>query len=456
MKEVFVSIHEDVLLHPEDYDFQVETLGASTVNSPLQDCDFTPDGTRVLLSEDAAALQLALAQGRPVASFERAGARQKLFFDPAWTRVAILTAGGLSPGLNDVIKGIVHLLHFEYGVRSIYGIRYGYRGLLPEFGHAPIILTPQIVDTIHEEGGTILGSARGYGDRTGELVDSLQRSNINVLFCIGGDGTLRGASAMADEIKRRGLSIGVVGIPKTIDNDLHFVGRTFGFETAVYQSHNIISCAHVEANGTFNGIGLVKLMGRDSGFIAAYASLANSVVNFCLVPEVPFELDGPEGLLAAVERRFQSGKDHCVIVVAEGAGQSFMRDLPEQRDASGNVLKHDIGEYLRLRLSSHFGKAPWHGSVKYLDPSYAIRSVPALGTDAILCNMLAKHAVHAAMAGKTNCVVGIPHGDYALIPIRLATKERRKLNLRSDLWRAVLDATRQNDYFLGRRETRVA
>ena len=449
-----MSIQDDVLLHPEAYDFNVETLGACTVPSPLHDCDFTPEGMRLLLSEDASGLQEALAAGRPVASFEKAGARQDLFFDPAWTRVAILTAGGLSPGLNDVIKGIVHLLHFEYGVRSIYGIRYGYRGLLPAFGHAPMILNPDIVDTIHEEGGTILGSSRGNGHRTRELVDSLQRSNINVLFCIGGDGTLRGASALAEEIKSGGLSIGVIGIPKTIDNDLHFVGRTFGFETAIYQSHNIISCAHVEANGAYNGIGLVKLMGRDAGFIAAYASLANSVVNFCLVPEVPFKMDGPDGLLAAVERRFQSGKDHCVIVVAEGAGQSFMEDLPEERDASGNLLKHDIGEYLRLRLTAHFGKEPWHGTVKYFDPSYAIRSVPALGTDAILCNMLAKHAVHAAMAGKTNCVIGIPHGEYALIPIQLATKERRQLNLRCDLWRAVLDATRQNDYFaIGRKQT---
>lgn len=442
-----MSIQEDVLQHPESYDFNVETLGPCTVPSPLSDCEFTAEGTRLLLSEDVSAVQAALAAGQPVASFEKAGARERLFFDPAWTRVGILTAGGLSPGLNDVIKGIVHLLHFEYGVRSIQGIRYGYRGLLPEFGHAPMMLNPEIVDTIHEQGGTILGSSRGHGERTRELVDSLQRANINVLFCIGGDGTLRGASAMADEINRRGLSIGVVGIPKTIDNDLHFVGRTFGFETAVYQSNDIVSCAHVEANGTHNGIGLVKLMGRDSGFIAAYASLANSVVNFCLVPEEPFAVDGPDGLLAAVERRFQSGKDHCVIVVAEGAGQSFMDDLPAERDASGNLLKHDIGEYLRARLHEHFGRAPWHGSVKYFDPSYAIRSVAALGTDAILCNMLAKHAVHAAMAGKTNCVIGIPHGEYALIPIRLATKERRQLNLRCDLWRAVLDATRQKDYF---------
>ncbi len=442
-----MSIHEDVLSAPDQFDLAVETLGPCRVSSPLRGCDFMEDGARELLGTDWRDVQQSLSKGVTPASFERAGARRMLFFDPAWTKVAVLTAGGLSPGLNDVIKGIVHLLHFEYGVKSVYGIRYGYRGLLPEFGHPPMMLNPDIVDTIHEDGGTILGSSRGHGERTEELVDSLQRSNINVLFCIGGDGTLRGAAALSREIRRRGLSIAVVGIPKTIDNDLNFVGRTFGFETAVYQTHEIISCAHMEARGSCHGIGLVKLMGRDSGFIAAYASLANSVVNFCLVPELDFEMDGPQGFLAAVENRFSGGKDHCVIVVAEGAGQKFMQDIPTERDASGNLLKHDIGEYLRDRLVAHFRDRRWPVSVKYFDPSYSIRSVPARGTDAILCTMLAKHAVHAAMAGKTNCVIGRPNQGYVLVPIELATRERKKLNLRSDLWRGVLDATRQNDYF---------
>ncbi len=444
-----MSIQEDVLAHPDAYSLNVPTLGACRVASPLLGVDFVKDGARELLGSDWTETEALLAENRDPASFERAGAREKLFFDPAWTKAAILTAGGLSPGLNDVIKGIVHLLHFEYGVRSIYGIRYGYRGLLPEFGHTPMMLNPDIVDTIHEAGGTILGSSRGHGRRTEEMVDALQRENINMLFCIGGDGTLRGAGALAQEILKRGLSIAVVGIPKTIDNDLNFVGRTFGFETAVYQTHEIISCAHMEAKGACNGVGLVKLMGRDSGFIAAYASLANSVVNFCLVPELSFEMEGEHGLLAALERRFASGKDHCVVVVAEGAGQQFMADMPVREDASGNVLKHDIGEYLRDRIRGHMGGAPWEVSVKYFDPSYSIRSVPARGTDAILCNMLAKNAVHAAMAGKTNCVIGCPNQGYVLVPIELATQERKQLNLRSDLWRAVLDATRQNDYFHG-------
>ncbi len=440
-------IYDEVLEAPGKFSFAIESLGACTVPSPLTDCEFADDEDRVLLTCDARRIAQYAEQGIAAPSFEKAGARRQLFFDPAWTKVAIATAGGLSPGLNDVIKGLVHILYFEYGVRSIYGIRYGYRGLLPEFGHPPMMLNPDIVDTIHEDGGTILGSSRGHGDRTIELVDSLQRSNINIFFCVGGDGTLRAGRDIAREVKRRNLSIGVVGIPKTIDNDLNFVGRTFGFETAVYQTHEIISSAHMEAKGAYNGIGLIKLMGRDSGFIAAFASLANSVVNFCLVPEVEFAMEGSAGLLAAIERRFASGKDHCVIVVAEGAGQSFMKDLPVRRDASGNVLKYDIGEYLRGRIDDYFSRSPWGASVKYFDPSYSIRSVPAQGTDAILCHLLAKNAVHAAMAGKTNCVVGRTSNVYSLVPIDLAASERQKLNLKGDLWRAVLDATRQNDYF---------
>jgi 6-phosphofructokinase 1 len=307
-------------------------------------------------------------------------------------------------------------------------------------------LDADTVDTIHENGGTILGSSRGEQD-TGQIVDTLSRMNINLLFCVGGDGSLRCARDISEECKRRGLSISVVGIPKTIDNDLYFVGRCFGFETAVGEATHIIQAAHTEAKGAFNGIGLVKLMGRDSGFIAAYASLANPVVNFCLIPELDFEIDGPNGLLTALDRRLCSGKDHAVIVVAEGAGQRHIAGTEERRDASGNILNKDIGEYLRQRITDHFKKSGCEGSVKYFDPSYTIRSVEAKGTDAIRCYMLARSAVHAAMAGRTNCVVG-NQGDWnTLVPLKLATIERQKVRLNSDLWHAVLDSTGQNSYF---------
>jgi 6-phosphofructokinase 1 len=441
-----IPILEKVLNNPENYNFDVETLGECKIASPLTCCAFTTDEDRVLLTTDAGRLQKYAEQGIKPPSFERAGASSKLFFDPAWTRAAIVTAGGLCPELNDVIKGIVQILHFEYGVRSILGIRYGYRGLLPESAVAPIRLTPEIVDTIHEDGGSILGSSRGSGDRVTEIVDTLRREDINILFCLGGDGTLRGAGDIADEIKRRGLSISVVGIPKTIDNDLNFVGRSFGFETAVYQTHSVITAAHTEAKGAYNGIGLVKLMGRDSGFIAAYASLANSVANFCLIPELNFKLDGEGGLLQALERRF-SISDHCVIVVAEGAGQNLMEQGGEERDASGNLLKKDIGIFLKNAIGRYFKEKEKNVPVKYFDPSYSIRSAPAQGTDAILCYLLAKNAVHAAMRGKTKCVIGNMNGVYSMVPVDLATVERQEIDLRGDLWRAVMDVTQQSDYF---------
>jgi 6-phosphofructokinase 1 len=359
--------------------------------------------------------------------------------------VGILTAVVLCPGLNNVIKGLVEILTFDYGIKTIFGIRFGFAGLIPKFGYEPLMLNPEEVDLIHELGGTVLGSSRGQ-QPTDEIVDTLVRMNINVLFVIGGDGSLRCARDVAEECLKRGLKISVVGVPKTIDNDLMFVGRSFGFETAVAEATAVIRNAHMEAKGTFNGVGLVKLMGRDSGFITAYATIANPVVNFCLIPEIDFTL---EGLMAALEHRFASGKTHTVVVVAEGAGQRLIEGESAGVDASGNVLKKDIGEFLKRHITNHFKAKGIISSVKYFDPSYMIRSVPAKGTDAIRCYMLARSAVHAAMAGRTNCVVGQTAEWNTLVPIRLATIERQKVHPKSDLWRSVMDATGQEFYFKG-------
>ena len=443
-----MTLIEKIVASPHDYTLDVETLGECKIDSPIRNREFIDPDERILITENVKLLHDATQHLGITPSFERAGPHQKIFHDPSWSRVGIVTAGGLCPGLNHVIKGLVEILMFDYGIKTIYGIRYGYAGLIPRFGYNPIMLDTDKVDTIHEHGGTMLGSSRGQQD-TGEIVDTLARMNINILFCIGGDGSLRCAHDISEECRRRKLSISVIGIPKTIDNDLHFVGRSFGFETAVAEATQIIQAAHTEAKGTFNGIGLVRLMGRDSGFIAAYATLANPVVNFCLIPELDFEMEGPHGLLAALSYRFDRYKDHAVIVVAEGAGQRHIAAEPERRDASGNILKKDIGEYLRQRITQHFKTNKREASVKYFDPSYTIRSVPAKGTDAIRCYMLARNAVHAAMAGRTDCVVGNQDDWYTLVPIRLATIERQKVNLNSDLWRAVMDATGQLLYFGG-------
>ena len=441
-----MSVLEKILANPSAYSMDVERLGECKIDSPVRSRDFVQENDRILVSENDRILQYLREKIGKTPSFERAGPHGKIFHAPSWSRAAIVTAGGLCPGLNNVIKGLVEILSFEYGVKNVLGIRYGYAGFISRYGYEPMPLNTDTVDTIHENGGTVLGSSRGEQD-TGEIVDTLARMNINLLFCVGGDGSLRCACEISEECKRRGLSVSVVGIPKTIDNDLSFVGHCFGFETAVEEATRFIQSAHTEAKGTFCGVGLVKLMGRDSGFIAAYAALANPVVNFCLIPELDFEVDGTNGLLAGLERRFSSGKDHVVIVVAEGAGQRHITDTEERRDASGNILKKDIGEYLHQRITAHFKTSGREVSVKYFDPSYTIRSVPARGTDAIRCYMLARSAVHAAMAGRTNCVVGNQGAWNTLVPLKLATIERQKVRVDSDLWHAVLDSTGQDTYF---------
>lgn len=433
----------DVIEHPERYDFTISSLGRPTLPSPITGRSFIPDDCRVAFAAHVHEIERLMADPATFPAFEEAGPRAQIFHDPAWTRAAILTAGGLCPGLNDVIKGIVETLWFSYGVRNIFGLRYGYRGLNPAYGLTPLMLDPEVVDTIHEDGGSILGSSRGE-QSISVMADTLQRMNIGMLFCIGGDGTLRGATRLAEELRRRKLAINVVGVPKTIDNDLSFVGQAFGFETAVTACHPIITAAHMEAKGAYNGIGLVKLMGRDSGFIAAHAALSNPVVNYCLVPEVDFDLEGESGLLPRLERRLRAGKGHAIIVVAEGAGQKFFEAQPQVRDASGNVKKHDIGELLRTAIPEYLNARGVECNVRYFDPSYLIRSVPTRGNDAIFCYQLAENAVHAAMAGKTDMVIGKWGTHFTDVPIPLAVTSRQKIDPEGSLWQAVVSATRQN------------
>jgi 6-phosphofructokinase 1 len=445
------EIRQALLKDPTIYDFDVSTLGECTVPSPLKVKNFVTDDERASFHTSLGHITDLLAEGKTPASFEKGGPREKIFHDPKWTRAAIVTCGGLCPGINDVIKGIVSVLHHSYKVDNIFGIRYGFRGLIPAYGYSPIELTPDVVDNIHTQGGTILGSSRGE-QNIDEMCDTLQRLNINILFCVGGDGTLSGASRIARTLQERKQAISVIGVPKTIDNDLCFIDRTFGFETAVLTTTPIITCAHNEAKGAERGIGLVKLMGRDSGFVAAAASLANSYVNFCLVPEEKFTLHGKGSLIEALEKRFAKGKDHAVIVVAEGAGQELFENSKLGSDKSGNKRKHDIGTFLMEEIENHFAKKgdpAEEVTIKYFNPSYLVRSVPSEGTDAIFCFTLAKYAVHAAMAGKTDMVVGYWGNKYTHIPIKLATMKRKCIDLDGVLWRSVVEATRQDQYFEG-------
>ena len=374
-------------------------------------------------------------------SFELAGPRAKLFFDPKRTRAGIVTCGGLCPGLNNVIRSLFFELARTYGVAEVLGFRGGYRGLDPARGPEPIVLTRDLVDPIHHHGGTILGTSRGPVDMAA-AVDNLVRRDVHILFTIGGDGTQRGGNELFQESKKRGHTLSVVGIPKTIDNDVAYVERTFGYLTAVEQAVKVLDCAHTEARSVYNGVALVKLMGRHAGFIAAGATLANHDVNFTLIPEVPFKLEGENGFLPALKKRILE-RAHAVVVVAEGAGQDLIEDSATERDPSGNIKLKDVGLYLRHQIEQYFKKANTPIHMRYFDPSYIVRSSPANAADAVLCDFYARNAVHAAMAGKTGLVIGFLHDAFIHIPIEMLVLEKKQIDPDSTWWRAVLAATGQ-------------
>jgi 6-phosphofructokinase 1 len=439
---------EGVELNQED--LRVDTLGEATIPSPLglstvygdNIVNYCADSESVLYELDRDKILARVEAGEDVPAFEKAGPRNQIYFDPAKTRAAVVTCGGLCPGINNVIRALVMALHYRYGVRTIYGIRYGYQGFIPKYGHEALMLTPEEVEDIHEKGGSILASSRGPQD-VGEIVDCLDRMNICVLFTIGGDGTLRGAEEIYQEITRRGLKIAVIGIPKTVDNDIAFVKNTFGLETAFSIAAEAIRGAHTEARGAPYGVGIVKVMGRMSGFIAANSALALNEVNYVLIPEVPFDLEGENGLFKTLEKRLRR-RQHAVIIVAEGAGQKYVEEGGDRKDDSGNPVLGDIGIFLKTSIKRYFKEhTDLYINVKYIDPSYLVRSVAANAHDSIYCMQLAHNAVHAGMAGKTGMLVGLWNDEITHVPIKLATSRPKRLSPEDSLWLNVLEATGQ-------------
>lgn len=424
---------------------KIQTLGQAKVDSPLlhkedyrEYARFVDDKTRVLS-------HITLVGGKQLpdddVKFECAGPRKKIYYDPSKLKCAIVSCGGLCPGINSVVRSIVLELHHIYGVHNIVGIKYGFQGFIPEYGHDLMPLTTQNVKDSHGRGGSFLGMSRGPQD-IGEIVDSLERLNIGLLFTIGGDGTLRAADMITDEIQRRGLKTGVIGIPKTIDNDIGYVDLTFGFFTAVEAAGRVVMGAHNEAISAPRGIGLVKVMGRHAGFVAANATLAIKDVNYCLIPEVNFDLDGEKGLLADLERRLDE-RGHAVILVAEGAGQQYCNSNQCGFDPSGNIKLGDIGLVLRDRIKEYFEAKGLEYNLKYIDPSYEIRSMPANANDRIYCGFLGQQAVHAGMAGKTGMVISMLNNKYVHIPIKLAVSTRKQVKPKGGLWLSVLESTGQ-------------
>jgi 6-phosphofructokinase 1 len=427
-------------------DFTIATLGTARIESPMAAMlaarrtteHYVNEEDRILYDDTMDGVR---SRGGELPSMEPGGPRSKIFFDPSKTRVAIVTCGGLCPGLNDVIAGLVRTLTYHYQVKRIMGIRNGYQGFVAAYGHDVVDLTPESVRDITTDGGTVLGTSRGPQD-TEEIVDCLERLHVNILFVVGGDGSMKGAMKIAKTIAERNLKLAVVGVPKTIDNDIPFIDQSFGFQTAFAYASDAIRAASVEATSTANGIGLVKLMGRHSGFIACYAALARSGADAVLIPEVPFALDGDGGLLSYLLKRVEE-RGSAVVVVAEGAGQDQLESTQGARDASGNARLQDIGPFLRRRIEDRFAQDGVETSIRYIDPSYAIRSVPANPYDSVYCVRLAQAAVHAAMSGRTEMVVGRYRRRFVHIPMAAAVSRRNQVDPQGDLWLAVLQSTGQ-------------
>lgn len=429
----------------DDLDFTIEELGKPAVQSPLKMSKKAGDGIANYVTEDQfIRLDKTVTRGlqpkKPI-ELQCAGPRELIYFTPAHVHAGIVSCGGLCPGINNVIRSIVRCLWYRYGVTRISGIQYGYLGFLPEYQYSLKQLDPSVVDDIHNLGGTFLGSARGGGREVIKIVDTMERLNLNMLFTIGGDGTQRGTMDIAEEVSKRNLKIAIIGIPKTVDNDFALIDRSFGFNTAVAKAVDVVKAAHVEAASAINGIGLVKVMGRDSGFIAAHTALASHEANFVLIPEVPFNLEGYNGFLTHLEARIKK-RGHAVIIVAEGSMQDQL--LKEKKtDAGGNIKMADVGVYIRSRIIKYFEERNVEINLKYIDPSYAIRSAPADADDSIYCERLGNAAAHAAMAGKTKLIIGLVNNEFVHLPINTVITHRNKIDPESSLWRDTLDAVNQ-------------
>lgn len=451
-------MNKSIEIKPET--FLIESLtpafGQANIPSPLkgsfQTENFIDDGKDKILVDIS--LEGLMRASRPdngkilfqPPTFELAGPREKIFWNPENLKVAIVTCGGLAPGLNNVIQNLVTFLFERYRVKNIYGVPYGYQG----FTHDPLTkrfafgwrrLDPLSVQNIDFEGGSVLGTGRGHSNPVA-IVDALMLRDINILFTIGGDGTLAGANAIHEEIKRRKVPIALIGIPKTIDNDVLWVSKTFGFESAVGKAVEALRCAQTEARSAFHGIGLVKLMGRNCGALTATAAVAMNDIDFVLVPEVPIVLEGQNGLLNAIVRKVLE-KGYITIAVAEGAGQDLFPPSDIQKDLSGNIKLKDIGKFLQQKITEEFKNRNIETTLKYIDPSYMLRSQTTSADDSVFCAKLGQNAVHAAMAGKTGCLIGYAYERFTHVPLTAITLEKKQLDINEPLWLSVLAATGQ-------------
>jgi 6-phosphofructokinase 1 len=406
-------------------------------------------------------------------AYVRAGPRPLLFFTPKAVRAAIMTVGGLCPGLNNVIRELTRTLINVYEVDAVLGLRDGLWGLHDTAPDDELELTLKQVQDIHKRGGSILGSARGglSPELLPKAVEAVKRRRLSMLFIIGGDGTHRAAAVLSAALREAGVVCSVVCIPKTIDNDIDIIDRSFGFSTAVAEAIKAVEAARTEAQAAPAGIGLVKVMGRNAGFIAAHAALACGVVDVCLIPEVPVVLHGKEGILGHIEGAIRR-KGYAVVLTAEGAGQELVRQAEAKAkdeagasssssssssssdtaaaaaaaaaDGGGHQKLKPIAKFLRSTIKDHFAAIGQEANIKLIDPSYIVRSVEACATDALYCLLLGQNAVHAAMSGFTEISLGLCNNRMVYLPITsIVANSPRVMDPLGRTWERVVSTTGQ-------------
>ncbi|XP_058114792.1 ATP-dependent 6-phosphofructokinase 2 [Magnolia sinica] len=442
------SITVEKLPHLSDYIPTIQTYINPLDNNPFYHPTdgFYINPSDVILHRTIYDLSSTFPATRPNPAYHLAGPRKEIFFNPSQVHAAIVTCGGLCPGLNTVIRELVVGLWELYGVRRISGVLSGYRGF---YTMEPIQLDPKLVHNWHKQGGSALKTSRGGFDLE-KIVNAIEARGFNQVYIIGGDGTMRGVVKIFKEICRRKLNIAIAGIPKTVDNDIGIIDRSFGFQTAVETAQQPISAAHVEAESAVNGIGLVKLMGRSTGHIALHATLSSRDVDCCLIPEMEFYLEGKGGLFEFLGQCLKE-QGHAVIVVAEGAGQDLIPRTDaqkEERDESGNPVFLDVGVWLKSELKrwwtrDHAGEL---FTVKYIDPTYMIRALPANATDNLYCTLLAYSTIHGVMAGYTGFVSAPINSNYVYIPVAEVAESRNVVDIKDHKWAWVRSVTNQPDF----------
>ena len=328
-------------------------------------------------------------------------------------RIGLLTGGGDCPGLNAVIRAVVRKGIDTYGDQLV-GFRDGWRGVLEDVGEE---LTIESTRGILPRGGTILGSSRTnptkHEDGIGVVQATLARHQLDGLIAIGGEDTLGAANRLAE------AGVSVIGVPKTIDNDLGATDVTFGFDTALHVATEAIDRLHTTAE-SHHRILVVEVMGRNAGWIALHSGIAGGA-DVILIPEIPFDIDE---VCRLIGRRHGRGRYFSIVVVAEGAQpkEGTMRLAAGEVDDFGHPRLGGIGHQLEREIEQRTGfetRATVLGHVQ--------RGGTPTAFDRVLATRLGLAAIDAAHEGRWGTMTALHSTEIELVALRDAVAEVRRV-----------------------------